>query len=96
MAGVGLLHPDEQVFAAMLAGWQRQQRSRYLAEITVSQRLAMLRRFQRFTNAYPSQWTAPDVEEWTTTAIAERGLAHSNSPPCTGLPSSWRTATPTS
>lgn len=77
VAGVGLLQPDEQVFEAMLAGWQTQQRSRYLAEITVSQRLAMLRRFQRFTNAYPWQWTPQDVEEWTTTAIAERGLAHS-------------------
>jgi integrase/recombinase XerC len=77
VAGVGLLHPDEQAFEAMLVGWQTQQRSRYLAEITVSQRLQMLRRFQRFTNAYPWQWTPQDVEEWTTTAIAERGLAHS-------------------
>jgi integrase/recombinase XerC len=37
----------------------------------------MLRRFQRYTNAYPWQWTPQDVEEWTTAAIAERGLAHS-------------------
>ena len=77
VAGVGLLHPDVQVFEAMLAGWATQQRSRYLAEVTVTQRLQMLRRFQRFTNAYPWQWSPQDVEEWTTTAIAERGLAHS-------------------
>lgn len=77
VAGVGLLRPDEQVFEAMLAGWATQQRSRYLAEVTVSQRLGMLRRFNRFTNAYPWQWTSADVEEWTTSAIAERGLAHS-------------------
>lgn len=77
VAGVALLHPDEQVFEAMLSGWERQQHSRYLAEITISQRLAALRRFGRFTNAYPWQWRAQDVDEWTTTAIAERRLAHS-------------------
>lgn len=77
VAGVELLRPDEQVFEAMLAGWGMQQRSRFLAEVTVSQRLGLLRRFQRYTNAYPWQWSAQDVEEFTTTSIAERGLAHS-------------------
>ena len=77
VAGVGLLRPDEQVFEAMLTGWATQQRSRYLAEVTVEQRLWMLRRFHRFTNTGPWEWTSQDVEEWTTMLIAERGLAHS-------------------
>lgn len=33
----------------MLSGWTMQQCSRYLADITVSQRLQMLQRFHRFT-----------------------------------------------
>ena len=71
------LRPDEQAFEAMLAGWATQQRSRYLAVVTISQRELLIRRFQRFTNAFPWQWTPGDVEEWTTTAIGERRLAHS-------------------
>src|SRR5947209_8711965 len=76
-SGATLLHPEEQIFDAMVAGWGTQQRSRFLAEITISQRDMMIRRFHRFTNAYPWQWTPQDVEEWTTTVIGERRLAHS-------------------
>jgi hypothetical protein len=45
--GVRLLHPEEQVFAAMLAGWAAQQRSRMLATVTLEQRLATVRRLHR-------------------------------------------------
>jgi integrase/recombinase XerC len=63
--GVRLLHPEEQVFAAMLAGWEAQQRSRMLAQVTVEQRLATVRRFAAFTGGYPWRWAPADVEEWT-------------------------------
>jgi integrase/recombinase XerC len=62
---VRLLHPEEQVFAAMLAGWEARQRSRMLAQVTVEQRLATIRRFAAFTGSYPWRWTPADVEEWT-------------------------------
>lgn len=48
-----LLRPDEQVFEAMLAGWRDQQLARSLAPGTIGPRLAMVRRFQVFTNDYP-------------------------------------------
>jgi site-specific recombinase XerD len=63
--GVRLLHPEEQVFAAMLAGWAAQQRSRMLATVTLEQRLATVRRFATFTGGYPWRWGPADVEEWT-------------------------------
>ena len=75
--GAALLHPEETVFEAMLEGWRTQQTSRYLNAMTVRQREAQVRRFQRWANEYPWAWKAADVEEWTTAAISERHLAHS-------------------
>jgi len=75
--GVGLLHPEEQVFGAMLEGFTAQQTSRFLAPITVRQRDRLVRRFAAWTNEYPWRWGPADVEEWTTQAVAERRLAHS-------------------
>ncbi len=75
--GAALLHPEETVFEAMLKGWRTQQTSRYLNAMTVRQREAQVRRFQRWANEYPWAWKAADVEEWTTAAISERHLAHS-------------------
>jgi hypothetical protein len=43
--GVPLLHPDEQVFAAMLEGWRAQQLARNLAPATAGRREAMVRSF---------------------------------------------------
>src|SRR6478736_10565804 len=59
------LHPHEVVFDAMLVGWHRQQRSRLLTPGTVENRVAIVRRFQAFTNSWPWQWTPSDVEDWT-------------------------------
>ena len=75
--GAALLHPEDRVFEAMLEGWRTQQTSRYLNAMTVRQRDAQVRRFQRWANEYPWAWKAADVEEWTTAAISERHLAHS-------------------
>jgi hypothetical protein len=63
--GVRLLHPEEQVLEAMLEGWATQQRSRLLAASTIEPRVKTVRRFLRFTGTYPWEWTAADIEEWT-------------------------------
>lgn len=76
--GVGLLHPQDTVFEAMLRGFAKQQRGgRRLEEKTVRDREGQLRRFATFTNAFPWQWTAADLDEWMTSLISEKGLAHS-------------------
>jgi hypothetical protein len=76
--GVRLLHPEEQVVEAMLAGWATQQRSRLLAASTIEPRLKTVRRFVRFTGTYPWECTAADVEEWTSALRSgRRPKAHS-------------------
>ena len=70
--GVSLLHPEDAVFEAMLEGWGRQQRGgRRLQPRTVTGRQSLVRRFGAFTNAYPWQWSAADLDEWMTYLIAE-------------------------
>lgn len=63
----GVVHLDEAaaVFEAILRGWERQQKSRMLAEETVKPRLALLRRFAKFAESYPWAWTPGDVEDFT-------------------------------
>ena len=74
--GVRLLHPQEAVFAAMLEGWDRQQRGgRGLREDTIRSRRSVVEAFGAFTNAYPWDWTAGQVDEWMTTLVSERKLA---------------------
>lgn len=77
VGGVSLLHPEDQVFAAMLDGWSTQQQSRFLAASTISGRRQLLERFHRWTNEYPWRWGPQDVEEWTAAAISERGASFS-------------------
>ena len=63
VGGVRLLHPEDQVFAAMLDGWALQQRSRFLAESTITGRRQLVERFHRWSNEYPWRWRPQDVEE---------------------------------
>lgn len=77
VGGVALLHPEEQVWEAMLRGFAVQQRSRLLSAGTIEAREGHVRRFAQWTNEYPWRWQAQDVEEWTSAAVAERHLAHS-------------------
>src|SRR5262249_59189331 len=63
-AGVGLLHPGEQVFAAMLEGWRAQQLARNLAFATIGRRGAMVRAFAGHALAFPWQWEPRLVGEW--------------------------------
>jgi integrase/recombinase XerC len=72
--GVALLHPQEQVFTAMLTGWRNQQLARRLAFSTVEQRERMVRAFAAHAQAYPWLWTAQLVDEWMTDLRAVRGV----------------------
>ena len=61
----GVVHLDSQgaMLEAMLQGWARQQRARFLNEEgTIKPRLAMVRRLVDFTNLYPWQWQPADAE----------------------------------
>jgi integrase/recombinase XerC len=72
--GVTLLHPQEQVFTAMLTGWRNQQLARRLAFSTVEQRERMVRAFAAHAESYPWLWTAQLVDEWMTDLRAVRGV----------------------
>ncbi|MDG4752833.1 tyrosine-type recombinase/integrase [Micromonospora aurantiaca] len=56
------LDPAPVVFEEMLRGWATQQRSRFLAEATVTQRLRLTRRLAEFSGLYPWQWTPAEGE----------------------------------
>jgi site-specific recombinase XerD len=76
--GVSYLDPQTAVFEAMLEGWDRQQRSRFLREATTKQRMDLVRRFATFTGLYPWQWTPAELEAFTTSLVSgTRPLAHS-------------------
>lgn len=63
--GVVHLDPAAAVFEAMLAGWARQMRSRFLKEKgTIAPRVALVRRFAEFTSEYPWQWDPAGGEEF--------------------------------
>jgi site-specific recombinase XerD len=74
--GVRHLHPEEATFEAMLRGWRAQQQARMLRAKTIADRALMIRRFAAFTNEYPWHWQPAHVEEWVTTLVGERRLAH--------------------
>lgn len=59
---VAYLDAPAAVFDAMLEGWARQQRVRFLKFDTVQRRIDLMRRLFRFSNLYPWQWTAAEVE----------------------------------
>ncbi|MEU3855731.1 tyrosine-type recombinase/integrase [Streptomyces sp. NPDC029554] len=61
--GVVHLDPEPAVFEAMLEGWARQQRTRFLDEkATIKPRVSLVRRFAEFSNQYPWQWAPVEVE----------------------------------
>lgn len=72
--GLSLLHPEEQVFDAMLSGWRNQQVARRLAFSTVEQRERMVRAFAAHSQSYPWLWTAQLVDEWMIDLRAVRGV----------------------
>ncbi|MGH3183465.1 MAG: tyrosine-type recombinase/integrase [Streptosporangiaceae bacterium] len=61
----GVVHLDAKgaMMEAMLQGWARQQRARFLNEQgTIKPRLSMVRRLADFTNLYPWEWQPADAE----------------------------------
>jgi integrase/recombinase XerC len=74
---VPLLHPDEQVFAAMLEGWRAQQLARNLALATVGRRQAMVRAFAVHADAVPWQRGPGMVDEWLGELRGIKGLRRS-------------------
>jgi integrase/recombinase XerC len=71
--GVSLLHPEDQVFEAMLTGWRNQQVARNLAPSTVDSREHQVRVFTRNAGGYPWQWSAHLADEWFSDL---RGVRH--------------------
>jgi integrase/recombinase XerC len=63
--GVRPLHFEEALFEAILAGWVRQQRARMLAPSTIGSREKLVRRLQVHAGAWPWEWRAEHLEEWT-------------------------------
>lgn len=68
-ARVAHVDPAAAVFAAMVEGWSRQQQSRFLRPATIRARLELVRRFAAFTNQYPWEWPAGEVEAFTSELI---------------------------
>lgn len=61
-SGVVFLDPAPAVLEAMLEGWSRQQRVRFLKAETIRRRVDLVRRLSRFANQYPWEWSAAEVE----------------------------------
>jgi integrase/recombinase XerC len=77
VAGLPLLRPEEQVFAAMLDGWGSQQLARNLAPGTVQGRQRAVRAFAAHAGAWPWAWTPQMVDEWCTDLRTVRRLRRS-------------------
>lgn len=56
------LDPGPAVLAAMLEGWERQQRARFLQDRTIAMRARVVRRLVTFSDQYPWQWNAAEIE----------------------------------
>ena len=56
------LDPEPAVLAAMLEGWGRQQRARFLQDRTIAARARWVRRLAEFSGQYPWQWNAAEIE----------------------------------
>src|SRR5207253_2131822 len=55
-------HSVPAVLAAMLDGWGRQQRARFLQDRTIGARARLVRRLAEFSGQYPWQWNAAEME----------------------------------
>jgi len=62
--GVPLLHPDTQLFDAMLEGWRNQMLARNLAPATIRNQIGQVRAFAAHANDYPRQRSWSIADEW--------------------------------
>jgi integrase/recombinase XerC len=80
--GAALLRPGQAVFEAMLAGWRCQQRSRLLAELTVTWRERIVRGFTAFAGELPWRWAPGDVGERASGLLPGDGHSHATIRSC--------------
>lgn len=71
--GARLLHPRDQVFEAMLAGWRNQRLARNLAVSSVEDGERKVRAFVQAVEVFPWEWTFALADEWFADL---RGLRH--------------------
>ncbi len=77
VGGLPLLHPEEQVFEAMLEGWRNQQLARNLAYSTVQSRERQVQAFARHAEAFPWHWTPHLADDWFSDLRAVRHVGRS-------------------
>lgn len=70
LAPVALIAPEPLTFQEMLTGWERQLLARGLDPETITNRLNLIRRLQRFLDEYPWNWAPADVEEFTASLLS--------------------------
>lgn len=71
--GVSLLHPAEQVFHAMLIGWERNQIARNVAERSIIASRRLVERLAAFTNEYPWGWAPADADDFIAHVAGRNG-----------------------
>jgi hypothetical protein len=72
--GVVHLDPAPAVFEAMLTGWTRQQRTRFLKDRgTIEPRIALVRRRADFSSQYPWEWGPAEAEAFVVHLRSPRG-----------------------
>jgi len=78
LSGVLLLNEAAAVFDAMLDGWCSQMvGGRSLRMPTVTNRIQVVRQFQRHAGEWPWTWSAAMLDEWMTDLVATHRLAAS-------------------
>ena len=81
-AGVRLLHPETQLFEAMLEGWRNQMLARNLAPATIRNEIRLVRAFAAYADAYPWRWRG----RWPTSgSLTCARFAMSRSPRCAAI-----------
>ncbi|OHT78145.1 integrase [Mycobacteroides chelonae] len=69
--GVSFMHPEDAVFEAMLQGWEKQQLGGRLKQPkSVNAQIGIVRRFMKYTNEYPWNWSAAHMDEWGSDLIS--------------------------
>jgi len=75
--GVPLLHPEPQLFEAMLVGWRNQMMARNLAVSTIEARQRQVRAFAEHTHTFPWEWSPAMADEWFADLRSIRGCSRS-------------------
>lgn len=70
--GVVLLHAEETVLETALGCWIMQMESRNLTADYIEDSHRAVMRFHAFTNDYPWNWSAGDLESWSSQLLGDR------------------------